>query len=84
MRNRGMKMELYEMIGSVGTKEQFVSFLQQLSRDASENKEEWESWTISDYLEHISAWIASDKEHDWSNVDYKLLATVLYVGKIYE
>ena len=45
--------------------------------------------TIPDYLEQISSWIedyAVSLANDiaWENVDFQILARMLYMGKIYE
>lgn len=82
-------MDLLEMIESIESKEQFIEFLNCLSTDSVENLNEWNNRSIEDYLERIAAWIEDystcpRNDIDWGNVDYKLIARLFYIGKIYE
>lgn len=50
---------------------------------------EWENITIPDYLEQIASWIedyADSPANDiaWEKIDFKILAQLLDMGKIYE
>ncbi len=53
------------------------------------NKDKWENKTIPDYLEQIASQIEdySDSPANdivWEKIDFKILARLLYMGKIYE
>ena len=61
----------------------FLIFLESLAKDYDENHDEWVNWTISDYLERISAWI-KDSDENFETIDFKKMAEIFYVGKIYE
>ena len=56
--------------------------------NAKEKPDEWENKTITDYLGQMASWMddasISNDIIDWDNVDYKTLAKILYMGKIYE
>ena len=68
----------------VGTRrEETPDFLEILAKDYDENHDEWENWTISDYLESISAWI-KDSDENFETIDFKKMAEIFYIGKIYE
>lgn len=50
---------------------------------------EWENITIPDYLEQIASWIedyADSPANDiaWEKIDFKILAQLLDMGKMYE
>ena len=80
---------MIEKINSISSKEDFIEFLQNLATDYTDNNDVWENKTISDYLEQISSWIedyAASPANDiaWENVDFQILARMLYMGKIYE
>lgn len=82
-------MNPFEMIELIESKEQFIDFLNSLSADSIENSNEWENNSIENYLESIAAWVDSysscpRNDIDWDKVDYKLIAKLFYVGKIYE
>ena len=47
----------------------FLIFLESLAKDYDENHDEWENWTISDYLERISAWI-KDSDENFETIDF--------------
>ena len=80
---------MVEKINSITCKEDFIEFLQNLATDYTDNNDAWENKTIPDYLEQISSWIedfADSPANDiaWENVDFQILARMLYMGKIYE
>lgn len=79
-------MSAYEMLERVTDRDSFVKFLKALSQDSVENPEEWENRTISEYLESISAWIEDTHtgEGGIKHLEFKEMAEVFYVGKIYE
>lgn len=69
--------------------EDFVEYVKSLANDFTENREEWENVTIPDYLEQIASWIEDYSESpandiSWEKIDFKILAQLLYMGKIYE
>jgi len=80
---------MIEKINSISNREDFIEFLKNLATDYTDNNDAWENKTISDYLEQISSWIedyADSPANDiaWENVDFQILARMLYMGKIYE
>ena len=84
-------MEFYEKIEQVTTKDEFLEFLNILTKDFKLNVDEWENKSINNYLEAIESWIeAMVGYYDNSNlpvpnnIDWNFLATIFYVGKIYE
>ena len=79
------------MIENVKSKEDFISFINKLSEDNQINNDEWENKDILSYLEGISSWVEdmdgyykNMKRDVPTNVDWKFIATLFYVGKIYE
>lgn len=40
-----------EKISSISSKKEFIEYLQDLATDYTDNRDEWENQTISDYLE---------------------------------
>ena len=84
-------MGFYEKIEQVTTKDQFLEFLNLLTKDFKHNVDEWENKSIDNYLEAIESWI-EDMEGYYmnsglpvpNNIDWNFLATIFYVGKIYE
>lgn len=77
-----------EQIENINNIDDFLNFLVKLALNAKENPDEWENKTITDYLGQMASWIddasISNDIVDWDNVDYKTLAKILYMGKIYE
>lgn len=76
-------MKLHEQLENIKTQEDFIAFLIELQKDFKENKEDWENWTIDDYLESIAACI---KDNKWNPeaLDWKFLAKIFLGGKSYE
>lgn len=80
---------MVEQIESISNKEQLIKFIYDLAKDAKEKLFEWDNTTISEYLESIAGWIEDNDEQSlcpvkWDKKDLKLLAKMLYMGKIYE
>ncbi len=76
-------MSIYEESVQVNDRNSFLVFLRSLAKDFAENPDEWENRTITDYLESISAWV-EDSVEEPEQVDFKKMAKLFYVGKIYE
>jgi len=83
--------DIFNKIKNIKSKEGFIEFLDLLSKDRYENNDEWENNTIEEYLTSISSWV-EDMEGYYknsnlpmpNNVDWSFVATLFYVGKIYE
>ena len=78
-----------EKINKISGKEAFIQFLEDLSLDYQQHFEEWENTTISDYLRQTASWIEDDSTSPssniaWTEVDFQVLAKILYMGKLYE
>lgn len=79
------------MIENVKSKEDFISFINRLSKDNQINNDEWENKDILSYLEGVSSWV-EDMDGYYKNmkldvpinIDWRFIATLFYVGKIYE
>ena len=84
-------MDINEKINSIKNKEDFISFIDILLTDNRVNNDEWENKDILSYLDAISSWV-KDMEGYYRNmklgipasIDWKFIATLFYVGKIYE
>lgn len=84
-------MKLYEKVDTIRTKDEFIGFIKQLKKDRNDKPEEWENADIQSYLAGISSWI-DDMEGYYknigknvpNNIDWSFIATLFYVGKIYE
>ena len=77
-------MSVYESLEQVKDRESFLSFIKDLAWDSANNKDEWQNCTIADYLESIAAWIEDSDNEELTNLDFKEVAKLFYVGKIYE
>ena len=84
-------LDMYDRINNIKSKEGLIDFLEYLSKDRCQKKDEWENNSIEDYLISISSWI-EDMEGYYknnnlpipSNENWSFIATLFYVGKIYE
>lgn len=84
-------MKINEMIENVKSKQDFISFINRLSNDNQINNDEWENKDILSYLEGVSSWVEDmDGYYKYmkldvpTNIDWRFIATLFYVGKIYE
>ncbi|MDE6433428.1 MAG: hypothetical protein K2L07_04295 [Lachnospiraceae bacterium] len=84
-------MNVYELIYNIRNKEDFIFFINNLQEDNQVKNDEWENKDISSYLESISSWV-EDMEGYYNNmkldmptnIDWKFIAMLFYIGKIYE
>lgn len=84
-------MDINKKINNIKSKKELVDFLDFLSKDRYKRGDEWENNTIEDYLASISSWI-EDMEGYYENFNlpiptnenWSFIATLFYVGKIYE
>lgn len=84
-------MDIIEKIDGIKDKEDFISFINFLLTDNRVNNDEWENKDILSYLDAISSWV-EDMEGYYqnmkidipANIDWKFIASLFYVGKIYE
>ncbi len=70
-------------------KEDFLTFLNELIFDYRNHPKEWENSTVDLYLEAMLSWIEDYSvsvfnDVDWNNINYAVLAKILYMGKLYE
>ena len=76
-------------IEKIADKKAFLAFLDELNSSFLTNSEEWENRMIGEFLNAMQSWIedyssSEFNDIDWGQVDYSLLARILYMGKIYE
>lgn len=77
------------LIEKIKSKNDFLAFLNQLSKDFTDNSEQWENKTAGEYIQAMASWTEDysacpNNDIDWDGLDYKTLAKILYMGKIYE
>jgi len=84
-------LESFEKISNIKSKNDLIDFLSFLSKDRQDNLDEWENNTIEEYLISISSWIEDmDGYYKNNNLpipndeNWSLIATLFYIGKIYE
>lgn len=78
-----------EKISTFQKKKSSSVFLKIYLPDYQQHFEEWENTTISDYLRQMASWIEDDSTSPssniaWTEVDFQVLAKILYMGKLYE
>ncbi|MCR5406220.1 MAG: hypothetical protein K6E88_05505 [Lachnospiraceae bacterium] len=81
-------MAVFDQIENVTDSYSFARFLSVLAQDYKDNHDEWQNSSVDDYLKSISAWIKDWSEsygnEEFEQLDFKELAKIFYVGKIYE
>lgn len=84
-------MNICNILESVNSKEEFMEFLVELRYDNEHREEEWENKDINTYLDAVYSWV-DDMEGYFrnmnmdipDNINWKFIAILFYVGKIYE
>lgn len=87
--NEACSDAVFAKIETITDKASFIEFLNLLEKDNAANPLEWENKTIREFLQAMSSWIeefsASDyNDIDWEKPNYKTMAKILYMGKLYE
>ncbi len=84
-------MNLHESIDMIQTEDDFIEFVNLPIKDNALNPSEWENKSADEYLKGIASWVEDmDGYYDNMNlqkptdIDWKFIAALLYVGKIYE
>ena len=81
----------FEALERVEDRATFLAFVHLLAQEApsdSRRPEEWQNWTIADFLEAAAAWTDdADFGHTSNQIGtspWRLLANFLWAGKVYE
>ena len=87
--NKQYSDAVFAKMETVTDKNSFIEFLNLLEKDNAVNSPEWENKTIREFLQAMSSWIEDFSESDyndidWETPDYKTMAKILYMGKLYE
>ena len=82
-------MKWMEKINNINSKSDFLEFMTELEEDFNKNNDEWENQYPDEYIGSIRDWVddyssSGQKDIDWKKVDWRLLAKLFYMGKIYE
>ena len=75
----------------IKTREDFVSFVYELSKDSRENTEKWPNRDLGTYLDALAAWV-EDMDGYYLNqgqpvpekLEWKIVADMLIAAKFYE
>ncbi|MBA2939049.1 hypothetical protein HZF08_12080 [Paenibacillus sp. CGMCC 1.16610] len=67
----------------LSTKEDFITFLNTLRHDLTENAASWENQTLESFLEAMEAWL-NDSNSVSNTPTWSTFATSLLAGKAYE
>jgi hypothetical protein len=84
-------MTLDEYHDAIRSREDFIAFVQALSRDLHTNREAWENDTLERFLEALGAWV-EDMDGYYVNQgkpipqqpDWKVLGDILRAATMYE
>ncbi len=84
-------MKLYDYINNISNEDDFIKFLEVLKNDILINNDEWVNNNITSYLDSIYSWV-EDMDGYYKNIgiekpkdiNWKFIAMLLYIGKIYE
>lgn len=84
-------LERHGGLRKFGTKQDFISFVHELSKDYHDNSDSWENINIGSYLEALSAWISSMEGYYKNfklplpdNPNWQLIAEMLVAAKVYD
>ena len=75
----------------VRSKEDFIQFMEEMSRSREKNPQSWANPDLADYLDAVARW-TEGMERVYGNtgremprdINWQLIATLFWVGRIYE
>lgn len=84
-------MSILDQNNSIRSREDFVAFVQALSKDLKDQPESWENNDLPRFLEALGAWV-QDMDGFYRNqgkpvpqqLDWKTFADILMAAKMYE
>ena len=78
-------------VTDVRTKEDFIRFLREMSREREHGGEGWANPGLADYLDAVSRWMKNMEQAARNtgmqvpeDPDWQFIATLFHIGKIYE
>ncbi len=80
-------MELHNKINNITDKNDLVDFVEALRKDLLSNPNEWENSTLERFLESLAQWLSDIEDahfEDQKSPNWRMVAEILYAGKIYE
>ncbi|MDC0760563.1 hypothetical protein ACFU8X_20110 [Brevibacillus porteri] len=79
-------MDLFDKRENVDSKDELIEFIKALRHDLQVNPEEWENLSLAAFLEAMESWMEDtiDMGYLSDQPEWKSLAAILYMGKIYE
>ncbi len=90
--NLSCKLEMMLMkINAIKTKQDFLTFLDNLKQDHLENIQQWENKDLQSFLTAMHNWVvdmegfyANTQQPQPDHIPWKIFADILMAGKIYE
>lgn len=84
-------MKLHEMVASIRSKDELITFVGALAEDFETGPEDWENATLGRFLSALARWLA-DSDSYYSNQGapppkeptWKTIAEMLIAAKVYE
>ncbi len=84
-------MEIEDRLEKVSNTDDFIDFVYHLIRDFKTNTKEWENTSLEDYLNGIASWVedynelfSESAENPLKDINWNLVATILFTGSRYE
>jgi hypothetical protein len=81
-------MNIADIAEKVKTKEDFISFLQQMQMDYKTSRDSWENPELERYLEAMEAFLTDSTERSLNKIDFtpswSLFARIMIAASIYE
>ncbi|WP_254438330.1 hypothetical protein [Paenibacillus sp. DCT19] len=82
---------IYENLEKIENREDMVRFISSLVEDLKNNLKDWANISLEDYLNGMASWIEDmgglypeSEREQLEQLDWKLIAMVLYTGSRYE
>ncbi len=88
---RSQSVNISDPTDSIQTREDFIAFVQRLSKDFRNNPTAWDNDKLGTYLESLAAWTHdmdgyyhNKGEEPPTNVNWRFIAQLLLAARVYE
>jgi hypothetical protein len=71
-------------VDEIKSKEDFIVFLEELTRDFEKNKEEWENQDLISYFESMKAWLEDSDDFNYEGNIWMVIGRIILAPKYYE
>jgi hypothetical protein len=72
------------LVEEIKSKEDFIFFIEELTKDFEENSQQWENQDLTSYFESIKAWLEDIDDSNLEGNIWRVISRIILAPKFYE